>query len=75
MQYNEGYLSCSIGNGNSTYAYNGSEDQRGDFYPVNSLCALIPWATTINVDAMQRNGTGAAKTIDASIYILAIKVY
>ena len=49
------------------------EAQRGDFYPVASVVAVIPNATTIGIDATQKGNNSAA--IDANLYIIGIRVY
>lgn len=73
MQSSQGNLSTGLHNGSNTYGMASIEAQRGDFYPVASVSAIIPYATTIGIDATQRGNSSA--TIDANLYILGIKVY
>lgn len=73
LQSSQGNLSVGLHNGSNTYGMASIEAQRGDFYPVASVSAIIPYATTIGIDATQRGNSSA--TIDANLYILGIKVY
>ena len=73
LQSAQGYLSTGLHNGSSTFGMECIEAQRGDFYPVASVVAVIPNATTIGIDATQKGNNSA--TIDANLYIIGIRVY